>query len=178
MRLSPSTRGFNRPKQALATAATVTMATAAVIASGAGPAGAATGVPMIRAENFQIMTTSAASKGSSIVATGAFTAGGVITGNFGNSQADTVRLPGGTFKITTNAVGGSGTDNRSTCLSTSHVNGTYQVRGGTGKYASLSGSGQWTLSSVTIDSRDPKGHCTRTPTAYQQAITLHGHVSG
>lgn len=130
-------------------------------------------------ERFQIVKISATSPASSVIATGAFTAGGSIAGGNGNNGTGTVTLPGGTFAITHHTVQGKGTVNPRTCLFTVTGTGTYKLGGGTGKYAGIKGSGKFVLRIVAVDARNSKGQCTMTrpPAAYQQILTLQGPVT-
>jgi hypothetical protein len=168
------------PMRTTAAAVAMAAATAAVLAGSAGAAGASARVTRSATEHFQVITTSATAKRLSIVATGAFTGGGVVAGSIRDSAngtgAGTVVLRGGTFKITASANSGSGSGDPSSCLFTSDATGTYRLHGGTGKYAKLSGTGKFSLASVTIDTRNSKGRCTEKPAAYQLIITLHGPV--
>jgi len=154
------------------------MATAAVIAAAAGPVGASAALSYPGTEHFQVMTTSATSTKSSIIATGAFTAGGVIGDGFENGGTSTVVLPGGTFKITAKNVSVGTGFFLKTCLSTTQGNGRYKLHGGTGKYAKISGSGKFTISGATVEARNSKGNCTQKYVADQQMMTLRGPVQG
>jgi hypothetical protein len=126
-------------------------------------------------EHFQAMTTSATARTTSLIATGVFTAGGIdVAGN----TTDTFRFPGGTFKVTHSQ--GKGTQNfdPKTCLLTISLRGTYKISHGTGKYASITGHGNYKLSILGVG---PKKHgkCSKSgpPTTFQQIIDASGPVS-
>jgi hypothetical protein len=135
--------------------------------------------PMIhgpKIEHFQIVTTnSKALEGSSIIATGAFTAGGTIIGSIREGGTGTVVFPNGTFKITVNHVTAVRIPRRNSCLMIVHGSGNYKLADGTGKYARISGAGKLELSSMSTDARNSKGNCAAQD-AYQQVINLKGKV--
>ena len=79
-------------------------------------------------EQFQLMSTSATSSTSSIIARGVFTAGGV---DHGGNKVDTAVFPGGSFKIAHLQGHGSQSFNPKTCLMTINQHGTYKLSGGT-----------------------------------------------
>lgn len=166
-----------RSKLALITGAAAALLSAAAMIGGTGLAAASTRPAISGIERFQVMSTAATAAKSSLIASGVFTAGGVSTGGNGATGTATVRLPGGTFKITHRTVRSRGTFNPRTCLFTVHGSGTYQLGGGTGKYAKISGAGKFVLTIVAVDARS-KGACTQTlpPTAFQRVITLAGPV--
>jgi hypothetical protein len=152
---------------------------AAAIMGAAGLSAASASPAVSAAEHFQIVKISATAPTSSVIATGAFTAGGTIAGGNGNNGTSTVRLAGGTFKITHHTVHAKGSVNPKTCLFKVIGNGTYKLGSGTGKYAGIAGSGKFTLRILAIDARDASGKCTMTrpPAAYQQVLTLQGRAS-
>jgi hypothetical protein len=152
---------------------------AAAMVGAAGLSAASASPAVSGAEHFQIVRISATTATSSVVATGAFTAGGTIAGGNGNNGTGTVRVPGGTFKITHHTVHAKGSVNPRTCLFTVTGDGTYKLGSGTGKYAGIAGSGKFALRIVAVDARDSKGKCTMTkpPAAYQQILTLQGQAS-
>ena len=171
----------NRKKISKAVAVITGAALAAAVAATAGGTGlaAASARPAISGtEHFQIMATSATARRSSTIATGAFTAGGVSEGGTGNSGTSTLVFPGGRLKIKHHTVRSKGAFNPRTCLFIVRGSGTYQLGGGTGKYARVSGSGRFALHIWAVESRNSHGHCTQAlpPAVYQQVITLHGPV--
>ena len=152
--------------------------TAAFIAAAGVPAASASQA-VSGAEHFQIVRISATAATSSVVATGAFTAGGTVVGGNGNNGTSTVTLPAGTFKITHHTVHAKGSVNPRTCLFTVTGAGTYKLGSGTGKYAGITGSGKFVLRILAVDARDAQGKCTmsKRPAAYQQILTLQGTAS-
>ena len=157
-----------------AAAASVVAAIAAAVWL-AVPAGASPASPAVSGtEKFQIMTTSATSSTSSVIARGVVTAGGV---DHSGSKVDTLVFPKGSFKV---AHTGPATQtlNPKTCLLTVTGHGTYKISGGTGAYASITGSGTYTLSILAIVPKSG-GKCSTTmpPTTFQQIIKASGPVS-
>ncbi len=147
-----------------AVAATIVGATAASANIGPAP----------QHEHLHILSTSAAGK-SIVIATGAFTAGGVAKGDLANGGTDVVTLPGGTFKVTAGKASGSGSSSAITCLSAGTASGVYKIHGGTGKYAHISGSGWFSYSYMSV-SAHTNGHCGNT-TAAETTINLQGPAS-
>jgi hypothetical protein len=156
-------------------------AAGAVVAAGAiavsGVAVAAAAPHAARAagvEQFQLMSTSATSSTSSIIARGVFTAGGV---DHGGNKVDTAVFPGGSFKIAHSKGTGSQSFNPKTCLMTINQHGTYKLSGGTGRYAGISGSGKYQVSILGVGARSG-GKCSRSkpPVAFQQIIKAAGPV--
>ena len=127
-------------------------------------------------EHFQLMTTSATSKTSSLIASGVFTAGGTNT-NTSNSTA-TAKFANGTFVITHSKGTGTQSFNPKTCLLKANLTGTYSLGSGTGAYANLSGSGTYQLSILAIFAKSG-GTCSKTlpPPTFQQVIRASGPVS-
>jgi hypothetical protein len=128
-------------------------------------------------EHFQLVTTSAANNApESIIASGAFTAGGV---NHPGNTVDTAVFPNGTFKIAHSSGTGTPRFNPRTCLGVIVLNGTYRLSGGTGAYAGISGHGIYRLNILIVSARNAAGKCSNKlpPTAYQQIIRAQGPVS-
>ena len=128
-------------------------------------------------EHFQLVTTSPANNApESIIATGAFTAGGV---NHPGNRVDTAMFPNGTFKIAHSNGTGTQRFNAKTCLGTIVLNGTYVLSGGTGAYAGISGHGIYRLNILIVSARNSAGKCSHKlpPTAFQQIIKAQGPVS-
>jgi hypothetical protein len=126
-------------------------------------------------EHFQLMTTSATSKTSSIIATGVFTTGGTST-DTSNTTA-TVKFPNGTFVITHSKGTGTVSFNPKTCLLKGNLKGTYKLGSGTGAYAHLSGSGTFQASVLGVGAKSG-GKCSQKlpPVAFQQVIRAAGPV--
>ena len=127
-------------------------------------------------EHFQLVTTSPANNApESIIATGAFTAGGV---NHPGNRVDTAVFPNGTFKIAHSNGTGTPHFNPRTCLFTLALNGTYRLSGGTGAYAGISGHGIYRGNITFVAARNAAGQCSNKlpPTAFQQIIRAQGPV--
>ncbi len=149
------------------------MLSGAGLAAASTTAGAAPGAH--GTEHFQIMSTSATASTNSIIATGLFTAGGV---NHAGTTTDKAVFPGGTFKIKHSPGKGTQTLNPKTCLLTLNLHGTYTIGHGTGKYARISGHGNYQLSILAIGAKSG-GKCSQSkpPVTFQQIIKASGPVS-
>ena len=160
-------------RKILASAATV--AAAAAMIGGAGLAAASTHAAASGTEHFQLMTTSATSPTSSLIASGVFTAPGV---DHSGNKVDTVDFTGGSFQIAHSKGTGTQHFDPTTCLMTINEHGTYKLLGGTGKYAGISGSGKYQLSILGIGA-SVGGKCTQSkpPVAWHQVINASGPVS-
>jgi hypothetical protein len=156
---------------AAAVAASTAIAAAGITAATAAPRPAVSGT-----EHFQLMSTSATSKTSSLIATGVFTAGGTDTRT--TNSTDTVTFPTGTFVITHSKGTGTQSFNPKTCLLTVNMKGTYKLGSGTGAYANISGNGTYQLSILAVGAKSG-GTCSRTlpPPTFQQVIRASGPVS-
>jgi hypothetical protein len=152
-------------------AATVTMIT------GAGLAAASPRTSVTRTEHFQAMSTNLVSNRTSLVAYGAFTAGGVDVQH--NNNTDTFRFRGGTLHVTHKVAGGHHRFVKATCLNVITQHGTYKITRGTGRFAGATGSGHFALSIVFIAGRNSHGACsmTKKPVAGQLIIQAHGPVT-
>jgi hypothetical protein len=157
-------------------AAVIGAVSVTAVLGGASLAGASARPAVSGTEHFQLMSTSATSKSSSIIATGVFTAGGTDTRT--TSSTDSVTFPKGTFVITHSKGTGTQSFNPRTCLLKVNLKGTYTLGSGTGAYASISGSGTYQLSILAVGAKSG-GTCSRTlpPTAFQQVIRASGPVS-
>jgi hypothetical protein len=156
---------------ATAVAASATVALTGLSAASASPARpAASGT-----EHLQLMSTSATSNTAPIIIYGVVTAGGV---DHQGNKSDTIKLPGGTFKI--NHSQGKGTQhfNSKTCLMQINQHGTYTISGGTGKYKGISGHGKYQFSILAIGKK-VKGKCSQSaaPTSFQQVIQASGPLT-
>jgi hypothetical protein len=100
-------------------------------------------------ENFQIVSTSATSSTSSVIATGVFTVGGV---DHSGNKVDRLVFPTGSFKVAHKGPEKQNL-NKKTCLFTITGTGTFKISGGTGAYKTLSGSGTYKLSILAILAR-------------------------
>lgn len=131
-----------------------------------------------KTEHLSLIDTSTTAQTFSVIATGAFTAGG--TYEMSGSGPSTIRLAGGTIKLAGHVIVPPKTEtNRTTCLITEHSSGTYTLAGGTGIYQGISGSGRYTQSARQVGPTN-SGTCSFTsgnPVASQQIITASGPVS-
>jgi hypothetical protein len=154
---------------AIAAAAT-TAATASALWL-AVPAGAAS---VSGTENFQIMTTSATTNTSGVIASGVFTAAGV---DHSGNKVDTLVFSNGSFKVTHTGKA-KPTLNPKTCLLTVTENATITLSGGTGAYKAISGKGTAQLSILAIEAKSG-GKCTmtKTPVAWQQVIKATASIT-
>ena len=163
----------------LVAAASVIVTAGAVAVSGLAAASAS---PTVRpsvtgTEHFQLMTTSPTSNRATVIARGSvFTAGGV---DIQGSTTDTIKFPGGTFKIKHSPGTGPQSFNPKTCLLTVNQRGTYRVGHGTGKYKGISGHGKYHVLILAIAARNANGKCSQTkpPRVFQQLIQAHGPVT-
>ncbi len=157
--------------------ATATAAAAgAIVLAGVTAASATASSPAISGtEHFQFMTTSPTSSKASIIATGAFTAGGI---DHPGRTADTLVFPTGSVTIAHSKPTGTQTLNPKTCLVTASETGTYTITGGTGAYAGISGHGTYRLSILGVAARNTISKCSATlaPAAWQQVIKASGPV--
>lgn len=126
-------------------------------------------------ERLQFMSTSPTSNKTTVIARGAFTAGGVDIET--SNSTDTLKFPNGTIRIRHSNPTGPATFNPRTCLNTVNQHGTYTVVGGTGKYAGISGHGRFQLSVLAVGARS-HGKCTDTKplTAFELIIRAAGPV--
>jgi hypothetical protein len=125
---------------------------------------------------FQLVKTNPANSApGTIIARGVFTAGGV---DHPGNKVDTVVFPNGTFKIAHSNGTGTPRFNAKTCLGVFALNGTYQLSGGTGAYAGISGHGIYRLNIMEVAARNAAGKCSGKlpPTAFQQIIKAQGPV--
>jgi hypothetical protein len=156
-------------------AAVIGAVAATMVLAGAGLAGASARPTASGTEHLQLMTTSATSKTSSLIATGLFTAGGTDTRS--TSSADTVTFPGGTFVITHSKGTGTQHFNPKTCLFQVSQKGTYKLGNGTGAYAGISGTGTYHLTILAVSAKSGSTCSKTTPPTWQQVIDASGPVS-
>jgi hypothetical protein len=132
-------------------------------------------------EHFTAMSTATAvnSSTSTVIATGAFTAGGkdhVLTNN-----KDRFKFPDGSFVVTHKGKQHI-TFNARKCLLSGTGHGTFVLSKGTGAYVGISGHGVYALSIQGVGARTSSGKCNPNhnvpPVAFEQLIRAHGKVSG
>jgi hypothetical protein len=156
-------------------AAAIGMVSVAAVLGGTGLAAASTTPAASGIEHFQFVNDSATSTTPSVIASGKFTAGGV---DIQGAGTDTLKLPGGTFKLRHSPGTGKQSSNPRTCLATIHLHGTYTLGHGTGRYAGISGHGTYKASILAIGQK-VHGTCSRSrpPAASQLIINASGPVS-
>jgi hypothetical protein len=132
-------------------------------------------------EHFRIVSTSTAENApSSIVARGAFTAGGT---DFPGNNKDLAVFAEGAFTIHHPEADSTFSDNLNSKTSVDHVTGTgtYTLGQGYGAYGKIKGSGTYDFRGVITLPRNPNGTCNTSssaqPTASQTVITASGPVS-
>lgn len=125
-------------------------------------------------EHLQLMSTSATSNKAGVIVSGVFTAGGV---DIQGSKVDTFKFANGSFKVAHSNGKGTQSFNPTTCLMTIQFHGTYKISHGTGKYAGISGHGNYQLSILGVGAK-VKGKCSQKapPVAFQQLIKASGPV--
>ncbi len=158
-------------------AAAGALSAAAVIAGSSLPAAsAAVSHASPKMESFRLVSGVISGAGS-VVATGAFTAGGRTNLNTPNGV---LHFPGGAVTAFPHAKATVTQVNRHTCLLTIVQRGTYRLGHGTGKYAHLTGHGRYVAHILAVLNRTKKGRCSQSkrPQALQQVISAHGPVSG
>ena len=109
-----------------------------------------------------------------VIAYGVFTAAAVD--HMGNS-VDRFVFRNGSFKVRHSPGKGPQSFNPKTCLMTISQHGTYKIFGGTGRYAGISGHGNYHFTLLLIAARS-KGKCSQSkpPVAFQQIIRASGPV--
>jgi len=173
-----------------ALAATITLASTAALISGATVTAAQASqhgasqhgvseASSARSEHFRIISTSTASRRQSVLATGAFTAGGYqIPGRVVSLRAtDKMVFPGGTFLVVRRITRQYLPLPTSACLIQETIRGTYSLGHGTGSYAGIGGSGAFTAR-ITGVIRRSHGQCGGPMTVYQQIAYEGGAIRG
>ncbi len=132
-------------------------------------------------EHFTGMSTNTAvnSTTSTVIATGAFTAGG--KDHQLSNHKDRFKFPNGSFVVTHKGKQHI-TFNAKKCLLSGKGHGTFVLSKGTGAYAGISGHGVYVLSLAGVGQRKSNGKCDANnnapPVAFEQLIRAHGKVSG
>jgi len=158
-----------------AAAAAAATSVLVLLAVSSGSASASSGGPVrTGTEHVQVMSTSPTTPADAI-ASGLFTAAGQA--QLGSARIGKFAFPGGTISVVHKPGRTSGHVNVSTCLNSITQTGTYRIRGGTGKYAHVSGHGTYRLSLLFVAAR-AGGHCSQNkpPAAYQELLQLSGPV--
>jgi hypothetical protein len=137
--------------------------------------GAATAAPTTKTEHFSFISTSATQSSFSAIATGAFTDGGTALLPSGKG---TLKLSGGTIKVTAKAGRVKNNFDTKTCLGVSVQPGTYKIVSGTRSYAGISGSGKY-VAKFTQVGAIVGGKCSMkaNPVASQAIILASGPVT-
>jgi hypothetical protein len=167
------------------TAALLGGATVAAQASSSAPAAAAPASPAAGqpgfsgAEHFRIISVTASSQHQSVLATGAFTAGGYqVPGKvIGLRAIDKMVFPNGTFLVTRRITKQVLPVPTSACQFTETIRGTLSISGGTGSYRGMSGGGAFLLQ-ITGVIRKTGGKCGGPMTVYQSINYEGGTVRG
>ena len=120
------------------------------------------------AEHFRIISVAAASRRQSVLATGAFTAGGYqVPGRVTGLRAvDKMVFPNGTFLVTRRITKQVLPVPTSSCQISETIRGTLSVSGGTGSYRGISGGGAFLLQ-ISGVIRKSHGKCGGAMTVYQ-----------
>ena len=152
-------------------------AAATALLGGTGIAVAGTHSATTGTENFQMMSTSATSPSASVIASGVFTAPGVDHESQTGNTA-TFTFANGTLTVKHSRGTGTQTFDPKTCLLTINQHGTYNLTGGTGSYAGITGSGKYQLSILAIGASSG-GKCSKSkpPVAFHQVINASGPVT-
>jgi|SRR5450755_531563 hypothetical protein len=132
-----------------------------------------------RREHFRIISTSVTSRRRSVLATGAFTAGGYqIPGRVIRLRAtDKMVFPGGTFLVARRITRQWLPLPTSACLVRETIHGTYSLGRGTGSYKGISGSGAFGLRIRGVIRRSHR-RCGGPMTGYQQITYESGRIRG
>jgi hypothetical protein len=185
-------------RRALAAAITLASTTALVggitVAAQASPSGArplaarplgaarplAARQPGVRGtEHFRIISVAATSRRQSVLATGAFTAGGYqVPGKVTSLRAtDKMVFPNGTFLVSRRITRQALPLPTSSCQVAETIRGTLSISGGTGSYRGIRGGGAFVLRISGVIARS-HGRCGGAMTAYQSINYEGASVSG
>lgn len=158
-------------RRLLAAAAVASAAVIGVTVIGVTGANAAPGTGS-STEYVQVMSTGGP---ASAIARGAFTAAGVA--HVGSGKTGTFGFPGGTITFSHHTGRRASQFDPRTCLNVISQSGSYQITGGTGRYAGIGGHGTYQLSLEFVAARS-HGQCTsgQPPVAEQELLRLSGPV--
>jgi hypothetical protein len=162
-------------RKLLAAAAVTVIAVTGAAGASAASAAPGTHQPPYGTEYVQIMSTATTGGPASAIARGVFTAAGHT--DLSSAKNGTLVFPGGTITLSHRANRGTSQSDPRTCLNLVSQAGSYQIVGGTGRYAGIRGHGTYQLSLEFISARS-HGQCTsgRPPVAQQELLRLSGPV--
>jgi hypothetical protein len=162
-------------RKLLAAAAVTVIAVTGAAGASAASAALGTHQPPSGTEYVQIMSTATTGGPASAIARGVFTATGHA--DLSSAKNGTLVFPGGAITLSHRASRGTSQVDPRTCLNLVSQAGSYQIVGGTGRYAGIRGHGTYQLSLEFISSRS-HGQCTsgRPPVAQQELLRLSGPV--
>ena len=151
---------------ALTLASTAALVGGVTVAAQASPSADRPGVS--GAEHFRIISVTASSRHQSVLATGAFTAGGYqVPGQVTGLRAiDKMVFPNGTFLVTRRITKQVLPLPTSSCQISETIRGTLSFSGGTGSYRGISGGGAFLLQ-ISGVIRKSHGKCGGAMTVYQ-----------
>lgn len=170
---------------ALTLASTAALLGGAAAAAQASPAAAPAAPAAARqpgfsgAEHFRIISVTASSQHQSVLATGAFTAGGYqVPGKVvGLRAVDKMVFPNGTFLVTRRITKQVLPLPTSSCQISETIRGTLSISGGTGSYRGMSGGGAFLLQ-ISGVIRKSGGKCGGPMTVFQSINYEGGTVRG
>jgi hypothetical protein len=170
---------------AITLASTAALVGGATVAAQASPSAAQASPPAARppaasgAEHFRIISVAASSRRQSVLATGAFTAGGYqVPGQVIALRAtDKMVFPNGTFLVTRRITKQVLPLPTSSCQIAETIRGTLSIGSGTGSYRGISGGGAFLLQ-ISGVIRKSHGQCGGPMTVYQsinyEGATIRG----
>jgi hypothetical protein len=131
------------------------------------------------AEHFRIISVAASSRRQSVLATGAFTAGGYqVPGQVTALRAtDKMVFPNGTFLVSRRITKQVLPVPTSSCQIAETIRGTLSISGGTGSYRGISGSGAFLLK-ISGVIRKSNGRCGGAMTVFQSINYEGGTIRG
>ena len=131
------------------------------------------------AEHFRIISVAASSRRQSVLATGAFAAGGYqVPGRVTGLRAiDKMVFPNGTFLVTRRIAKQVLPVPTSSCQIAETIRGKLSISGGTGSYRGISGSGAFLLQ-ISGVIRKSRGKCGGPMTVYQSINYEGGTIRG
>ncbi len=167
----------SKPATTMVTILAVTMiGTGGLAASASSAQHRPVGAVQAKAEQLRFMSTRATSRRISVIATGAFTAGGT---DRPGRETDVLMFPGGTLSYRHVTRTFSASFDPQTCLLTESLTGSFTLGHGTGHYAGVHGSGKFALNIVAVTKKNHAGQCThvQAPATFQQLTTAAGTVT-